>query len=490
MKFQNLKLYNSLSRQLEDFKPLNEKRVGIYLCGPTVYGHAHLGHARSAITFDVLIRFLKHCNYDVKFIRNYTDVGHLEHDSDCGEDKILKQSRLENTDPEEIVQRYINSYRHDMELLNIIKPNVEPKATECVNDQIEIAKEILDKGFAYEVNGSIYFDVVKYDQIYKRYGELSGRKIEDLIHCQDRILNCQEEKHNIVDFALWKKASPKHIMQWNSPWGKGFPGWHTECVALSKKFLGTTFDIHGGGMDLKFPHHEAEMAQARVLYDSPLANIWLYNNLININNQKMSKSAGNFITLQQLFSGTEDFKAYDPMVLRFFVLQCHYRSTIAFSFESLDAAERGYCKLMNGLKFVKSLPMQENYEGGEADEKIKTLIEHCYDNFYDDLNTAKVISNLFLLVNIINDIRMKKINLESVDTLYLKNHFVHIVEEILGFNTLENFDSRYIDVILKVYRTAKENKNYDQVDFLRGEMKKLGITISDIDKNKSEWEFV
>ena len=489
MKSQNIKLYNSLSRTLENFKPLNEKRVGIYLCGPTVYGHAHLGHARSAITFDVVIRFLKHCEYDVKFIRNYTDVGHLEHDSDDGEDKILKQSKLEKTDPEEIVQRYINSYRHDMELLNITKPNVEPKATECINEQIEIAKEILDKGFAYEVNGSIYFDVIKFDKVYNCYGKLSGRKVENLVHCENRILNCQEEKNNVVDFALWKKASPKHIMQWDSPWGKGFPGWHTECVALSKRFLGTMFDIHGGGMDLKFPHHEAEMAQSQVIYNTSLANIWMHNNLINIDNQKMSKSAGNFITLQQLFAGTEKFKAYDPMVLRFFILQCHYRSTIGFSFESLDAAEKGYSKLINSLKTVKKFPIIEQNTENEINNKIQNLINNCYSDFCDDINTAKVISNLFCLVTIINDIRTKKIDINYVNTVFLKNHFELIIEQLLGFNTLESFDTRYIDIILKTYRGAKENKNYEQVDFLRGEMKKLGISILDIDKNTSDWEF-
>ncbi|MDR2401923.1 MAG: cysteine--tRNA ligase, partial [Cytophagales bacterium] len=469
--------------------PLNEKRIGIYLCGPTVYSHAHLGHARNAITFDILIRFLKYRGYDVKFIRNYTDVGHLEHDSDCGEDKILKQSRLENTDPEEIVQRYINSYRNDMELLNITKPNVEPKATECIREQIDIAKEILAKGFAYESNNSIYFDVIKYEKVYGSYGELSGRKIEDLIHSQDRSLVAQEEKNNIVDFALWKSASPKHIMQWDSPWGKGFPGWHTECVALSKKFLGNLFDVHGGGMDLKFPHHEAELAQSRVLYDSQLANIWMHNNLINIDNQKMSKSAGNFITLQQLFAGTEDFKAYDPMVLRFFVLQCHYGSTISFSFESLDAAEKGYHKLMNSLKIVKSLPIVETKSENEVNTKIKTLIDNCFNDFNEDLNTAKVISNLFNLVTVINDIRTKKIDVDSVDTIFLKFNFEVILEEILGFNTLKNFDDSYINIFLKTYRQAKENKNYNQVMFLRDEMKKLGISIVDIDQNNSDWEF-
>ncbi len=342
----DLKIYNTLTRKKEEFKPLNPPFVGLYVCGPTVYGDAHLGHARPGITFDVLYRYLKYAGYKVRYVRNITDVGHLENDADEGEDKIAKKARLEQLEPMEVVFHYVRLYHKNMDELNVLRPNIEPQASGHILEQIEMIKKILDAGYAYEVNGSVYFDVKKYAEKYN-YGKLSGRKIDDLLSTT-RDLDGQSEKKNSFDFALWKKASPTHIMRWPSPWSDGFPGWHLECSVMSTKYLGEVFDIHGGGMDLLFPHHECEIAQSTAAQGKESVRYWMHNNLITINGQKMGKSLGNFITLDELFSGNHKAleQAYNPMTVRFFILQAHYRGTLDFSNEALKAAEKGFKRLM------------------------------------------------------------------------------------------------------------------------------------------------
>ncbi|HLU89830.1 MAG TPA: cysteine--tRNA ligase, partial [Cyclobacteriaceae bacterium] len=352
---QDLKIYNTLTRQKETFEALNPPFVGMYVCGPTVYGDAHLGHGRAAVTFDIVFRYLSSLGYKVRYVRNITDVGHLEADADDGEDKIAKKAKLEQLEPMEVAQNYTDSYHRDMELLNTLKPSIEPRATGHIPEQIKLVEDILEEGLAYEVNGSVYFDVLKYDGKNK-YGRLSGRVVEELMS-GSRELEGQTEKKNPIDFALWKKASPEHLMKWNSPWGLGFPGWHVECTAMSSKYLGKQFDLHGGGMDLLFPHHECELAQGNASNHIDPAKYWMHNNMITINGQKMGKSLGNFITLQQLFSGDHEMlkQAYSPMTVRYFILTAHYRSTLDFSNEALLAAQKGYKKIINGLRIAKNL---------------------------------------------------------------------------------------------------------------------------------------
>ncbi|MDX5421892.1 MAG: cysteine--tRNA ligase, partial [Hymenobacteraceae bacterium] len=368
---QKLNLYNTLTRKKEEFEPLHAPFVGMYLCGPTVYGEPHLGHARSAVTFDVLYRYLKYQGYKVRFVRNITDVGHLENDADEGEDKIEKRAKLEHLEPMEVVQHYTNIYHQDMDKLNVLRPDIEPRASGHIIEQIEMIQEILDNSLAYEVNGSVYFDVPAYNKAHK-YGKLSGRVIEDLM-ANTRDTEGQSDKRSPLDFALWKKASPSHIMRWPSPWSDGFPGWHLECSAMSRKYLGTTFDIHGGGLDLMFPHHECEIAQSQASNNhTDAAKYWIHNNMITVNGQKMGKSLGNFINLSELFSGNHAMleEKYSPMTIRFFILQAHYRSTLDFSNEALQAARKGYTKLMNGLNVLKKLRYPEVTEGMEPDAKL------------------------------------------------------------------------------------------------------------------------
>jgi len=400
----NLHLYNSLSRRKEKFVPIHSPNVGIYVCGPTVYGDAHLGHARPAISFDIVVRYLRHLGYKVRYVRNITDVGHLENDADSGEDKIAKKARLEELEPMEIAQYYSDNYHRDMEAMNVLKPSIEPRASGHIQEQIEFAEKILNSGYAYESNGSIYFDVVKYNKT-NHYGILSGRNIEDVL-TNSRVLEGQEEKHNAVDFALWKKASPEHIMRWHSPWSDGFPGWHIECSCMSTKYLGENFDIHGGGMDLLFPHHESEIAQSVIANGNSPAKYWMHNNMITINGQKMGKSLGNFITLQDFFSGKSDSldKAYDPMTIRFFILQAHYRSTLDFSNEALLASEKGLNKLMNAYKLMGSLA-----PSSKSNENILALEQKCYQALDDDFNTPILIAHIFDGVRIINSANDKKL---------------------------------------------------------------------------------
>ena len=480
----NINIYNSLSRTKQEFIPLKEGCVFMYVCGPTVYGHAHLGHARCAVTFDIIHRYFRFLGYKVKLVRNYTDVGHLEFDADSGDDKIQKKAQQEQVDPLEIVQKYINSYRSDMNALNILPPAVEPQATTYILEQINIISKIIDQGFGYVVNGSVYFDVVKYNKEYK-YGILSGRRIEDLLH-ETRDLNNQEEKKNSCDFALWKKADQKHIMHWTSPWSEGYPGWHTECVAIAQKLLGETIDIHGGGIDLQFPHHEAEIAQAYVINKKPLANFWVHNNLVNIGDKKMSKSLNNFITLQDLFYNEDNIlgTTFDPMVLRFLFLQTHYRSTLSISKEALIAAQKGYCKLLNAynslLRIEIDYDVTEDAYNEDFESRVKILFANCFEALADDFNTPILLANMFEIVNIINDLESQKINLANIAVKsfeYLKTNFINIYEHILGFRPCTH--SMEEKIILDLYANAKKKEDYTTVEFIRQELKKENKRIAD-----------
>ena len=383
-----LVLYNTLSRKKEQFEPINPPFVGLYVCGPTVYGDAHLGHARPAITFDLLFRYLKYLGYKVRYVRNITDVGHLTDDSDDGEDKIEKKAKLDRLEPMEIVQFYTNRYHHNMEQLNTLPPSIEPHASGHIIEQEELVKKILDNGFAYESDGSIYFDVEAYNKKYS-YGKLSGRRVEELF-ANTRQLDGQGEKRNPADFALWKKATPEHIMRWPSPWSNGFPGWHLECSCMSQKYLGDRFDIHGGGLDLQFPHHECEIAQSTAAYGHEAVKYWMHNNMVTIKGQKMGKSLGNFITLDQLFSGENDVleQAYSPMTVRFFILQAHYRSPLDFSNEALKAAQKGYERLMTA---VRALDKVKASAGNTVD--VDALITQCEEAIDDALPPPVRLSN-------------------------------------------------------------------------------------------------
>lgn len=491
----NLVVYNTLNRQKEPFEPISPPFVGMYVCGPTVYGDAHLGHARSAITFDVIFRYLLHLKFKVRYVRNITDVGHLEHDSDDGEDKIAKKAKLEQVEPMEVVQHYTASYHRDMEMLNIKRPSIEPTASGHILEQIELIKKIIDSGFAYEVNGSVYFDVMKYHQK-NHYGKLSGRVIEDLLS-GTRQLEGGSEKRNQLDFAIWKKAMPEHIMRWPSPWSTGFPGWHLECSTMSSKYLGQQIDIHGGGNDLLFPHHECEIAQSRAANQQDPVKYWLHNNMILINGQKMSKSLGNFITLQQLFSGDHKLldKSYSPMVVRFFILQAHYRSTLDFSNEALQAAEKGYKKIVNGLKLIRELNYNDLPESG-SNEKVAQQIEQLADNAYramnDDFNSAKVIAHIFNLLKKINSLQTQTITPEEIgqkafDTL--KTTYIDFTTNILGIKEEipQNFYS-LLNVLLDLYKEAKEKKDYDKVDHIRAKLKDEGIVLKDM-KTGIDWAY-
>ncbi len=484
----NLTLYNTLSRKKELFKPLNSPFVGMYVCGPTVYGDAHLGHARPAITFDLIYRYLLHLKFKVRYVRNITDVGHLEADADEGEDKIAKKARLEQLEPMEVVQYYVNRYRENMKQLNVLPPSIEPTASGHIIEQIEMVKEIQKKGFAYETNGSLYFDVEKYNQSY-HYGILSGRKIEDLM-TNTRNLEGQDEKKNPMDFALWKKAQPEHIMRWPSPWSDGFPGWHMECSAMGCKYLGEEFDIHGGGMDLMFPHHEAEIAQSQIANGKQAVKYWMHNNMVTLNGQKMGKSLGNAIDLQAAFTGTHKLmeQAYSPMTIRFFILQAHYRSTLDFSNEALQAAEKGLSRLLKAVATLNTLK-----PGEKSDFNVEELKQKCYDAMNDDFNSPIVIANLFDGVKWINSINDAKASLNSADLITLKKFYNEFVFEILGLRTEESNDrdddllNGLMSTILELRKDAKINKNWAIADKIRDDLSKLNIQIKDT-KEGASWE--
>jgi len=483
-----LQIYNTLSRKKENFEPLNPPHVGMYVCGPTVYGDAHLGHARAAITFDIVFRYLLHLDYKVRYVRNITDVGHLENDTDeLGEDKIAKKARLDQLEPMEVVQLFVNRYHKNMEQLNVLPPSIEPTASGHVIEQIEYVKEILENGYAYEKEGSVYFDVVRYNEDYN-YGKLSGRKVEDLLK-NTRELAGQEDKKNSFDFALWKKADPKHIMRWPSPWGDGYPGWHMECSAMGAKYLGEQFDIHGGGLDLLFPHHESEIAQVNAAKGHEAVKYWMHNNMITIDGQKMGKSLNNFITLNEFFSGKHEAldQAYNPMVIRFFMLQAHYRSTLDFSNEALQAAEKGMNKLFEANKLLDQI------QPATSSVDIKKFHELCFDALNDDFNTPIALAHLFDLSRVINQVNDGKESFSQEDIAVAKKLFETLLFSIFGLRDEKGKDDSHLidylmDTILEIRKQAKENKDYATADKIREELEKLNIQIKD-SKEGSSWLF-
>ena len=483
-----LTIYNTLSRKKELFEPLNPPFVGLYVCGPTVYGDAHLGHARPGITFDLLFRYLKYLGYRVRYVRNITDVGHLVNDEDDGEDKIAKKAKLEQLEPMEVVQLYTNRYHKNMEQLNTLPPSIEPHASGHIIEQQELIKTLIDKGYAYESEGNIYFDVERYSKKY-HYGILSGRKIDELL-VNTRQLSGQEEKRNSVDFALWKKATPEHIMRWPSPWGVGFPGWHLECSCMSQKYLGNTFDIHGGGLDLQFPHHECEIAQSTAAQGHPAVRYWMHNNMVTINGQKMGKSLGNFITLDQLFAGDNAVleQAYLPMTVRFFILQAHYRSPLDFSNEALKAAEKGYERLMSAIVQLHKLKASN-----ENTVDVKTLWDNCFNAMNDDLNTPILIAHLFDGVRMINSIAAGNEKIDAENLQILTELFDSFVFDILGLKGETDSSasnqalSKVIDAMMNVRKAARANKDWATSDKIRDELKNAGIQIKDT-KDGYEWE--
>lgn len=485
----NLVLYNTLTHTKAPFRPLHEGRVGMYVCGPTVYGDAHLGHARPAITFDILFRYLTHLGYKVRYVRNITDVGHLEHDADEGEDKIAKKARLEQLEPMEVVQYYLNRYHRDMEALNVLPPSIEPHASGHIIEQIEYVKKILEVGYAYESNGSVYFDVRKYNADH-RYGILSGRNIDDLLSTT-RDLDGQSEKRCPLDFALWKKAAPEHIMRWPSPWSDGFPGWHLECSTMGQKYLGQQFDIHGGGLDLIFPHHECEIAQSVAAQGSPAVKTWMHNNMITIEGKKMGKSYNNFITLEDFFSGSHPLlsQPFSPMVIRFFILQAHYRSTVDFSNDALLAAEKALRKIQEGYRRLQALMPAE-----KSTVTMPDYMTLCAEAMDDDLNTPQVIAHIFDAVRIINSATDGDVKLNAEDIQALKVVFKTYLEDILGMRmTADNNDNHdtkaytgAVNLLLQVRANAKAAKDWSTSDLIRDKLAELGFKVKDT-RNGAEW---
>ncbi|MDE5812015.1 MAG: cysteine--tRNA ligase [Muribaculaceae bacterium] len=488
----NLQIYNSLSRRKELFRPLNPERVGMYVCGPTVYGDGHLGHARPAVTFDVLFRYLQHLGYKVRYVRNITDVGHLEHDADEGEDKIAKKARLEQLEPMEVVQHYLNRYHDAMARLNVLPPSIEPHASGHIIEQIEYIKKIIEAGYAYESEGSIYFDVPKYNADH-HYGKLSGRNIDELLS-ETRALDGQSEKRNPADFALWKKASPEHIMHWPSPWSEGFPGWHLECSTMGEKYLGEQFDIHGGGMDLKFPHHECEIAQSVAHNGHDAVRYWMHNNMITIKGQKMGKSLGNFITLDEFFNGTHKLlsRPYSPMTIRFFMLQAQYRSTVDFSDEALQAADKALKRMLEAYRRLLDLKASDT---STVTDEIAPLEERCYEALDDDLNTPIVISHLFEAASIINRINDGKATATQADIDSLKSLFDTFFFGILGVKdemaagadgvAMKPFEDA-VDLLLEIRSQAKKNKDWATSDAIRNGLSAIGFNVKDT-KDGFEW---
>ena len=487
----SLFIYNTLSRSKELFRPLNEGHVGMYVCGPTVYGDAHLGHARPAITFDLVFRYLKHLGYKVRYVRNITDVGHLEHDADEGGDKIAKKAKLEQLEPMEVAQHYTNRFHEAMAALGCLPPSIEPHATGHIIEQEALVRQILDAGYAYESNGSVYFDVEKYNKDHK-YGILSGRNLEDVINAS-RQLDGVGEKRNQVDFALWKKAQPEHIMRWPSPWGDGFPGWHCECTAMGRKYLGQQFDIHGGGMDLVFPHHECEIAQAVASQGKPMVKYWMHNNMITINGQKMGKSLGNFITLSQFFTGDHEKldQAYSPMTIRFFILQAHYRSTVDFSNEALQASQKGLERLMEAFAQIERV---EPTEGGALTEAYaEELKQRCYEALDDDFNSPIVISHLFDACRTINQLVDRKQTITPSGLEALRQTLNVFVHDILGLRTeaqggsqREEAFSAAVDMLLELRAKAKAAKDWATSDAIRDRLAELGFEVKDT-KEGATW---
>ncbi|WP_278580925.1 cysteine--tRNA ligase [Prevotella denticola] len=483
---QDLVIYNTLYRKKELFQPIAAPHVGMYVCGPTVYGDPHLGHARPAITFDILFRYLRHIGYKVRYVRNITDVGHLEHDADEGDDKIEKKARLEQLEPMEIAQHYTNRYHDAMRALNVLPPSIEPHATGHIIEQEELVKQILANGYAYESNGSIYFDVEKYDKDH-HYGILSGRNLTDMIN-NSRELAGVGEKHNQADFALWKRAMPEHIMRWPSPWSDGFPGWHCECTAMGRKYLGEHFDIHGGGMDLIFPHHECEIAQAVASQGDQMVKYWMHNNMITINGQKMGKSLGNFITLEQFFTGRHEtlMQPYSPMTIRFFILSAHYRGTVDFSNEALQAAEKGYERLMNGIEDLARIQASAASDGNTG-KFVSAFRKKCYEAMNDDLMTPAVISELFEACHLVNILIDHKAQISADDLKELTEAMHLFAFDILGLKNERSVDNdareeaygKVVDMVLDLRAKAKAEKNWAVSDQIRDALSAAGFQVKD-----------
>jgi cysteinyl-tRNA synthetase len=474
-----LKVYNSLTSEKEIFTSIHEGRVGMYVCGPTVYSNVHLGNVRTFLSFDMIFRYLLHLGYKVRYVRNITDVGHLENDADEGEDRIAKKARLEEVEPMEIVQRYTVDFHQVLDQMNFLPPSIEPTATGHLIEQIEIVQKIIDNGFAYESNGSVYFDVVKFNE-QKTYGKLSGRNIEDMI-ANTRDLDGVSDKKNPQDFALWKKAEPQHIMRWPSPWSDGFPGWHLECTAMSTKYLGKKFDIHGGGMDLKFPHHESEIAQNEAACGAEPVNYWLHTNMLLLNSKKMAKSTGNYILPNEIFTGKNNLlsKAFEPSVVRFFMLQAHYRSIFDFSNDALLASEKGYYRLMESLDNLEQLS-----PGSQSDFDVLAWKKLCYEAMNDDFNTPILIAQLFEASKQINTIRDGKAQITSADLDLLKTTFKTFIFDVLGLTpTKNNNQSQHIDgamnLLIELRKKARDNKDFAMSDHIRDELAKVGVQLKD-----------
>ena len=484
---QELKIYNSISGEKETFNTVTKEYVGMYVCGPTVYSNVHLGNLRTFTSFDVIYRYLNHIGYKVRYVRNITDVGHLENDEDVGEDRIIKKARVENLEPMEVVQKYTYDFHETVRKFNLLTPNIEPTATSHITDQIKLIEKIIDKGMAYVVNGSVYFDVFEYSKS-NNYGILSKRNLEDLIH-NTRLLDGQSDKKNPQDFALWKKAEPKHIMKWNSPWGDGFPGWHIECTAMSNKYLGDIFDIHGGGIDLKFPHHECEIAQSNVCFGTNAANYWVHANMLTLNGQKMSKSTNNNILPDEIFDRGSPLlsKTFSESCVKFFMLQAHYRSVLDLSNDALLAAEKGFNKLMDAINILEGLKdFSDN-----SDFNTKEWVNNCYKAMNDDFNTPILIANIFDAVKFINKVNQQKANISNGDWEVLLSSINSFVFEVMGLqksNLTNNENSKIndvLDILLELRDDARKNKNYELSDKIRDMLKNKGISINDSNKDSS-----
>jgi cysteinyl-tRNA synthetase len=480
---QALAVYNSLSGKKESFKPLLPDHVGMYVCGPTVYSNVHLGNCRTFISFDLIFRYLQHLGYKVRYVRNITDAGHLENDADEGEDRIAKKARLESIEPMEVVQRYTVDFRDTMKQFNTLPPSIEPTATGHIVEQIELIKKIMDEGYAYEVNGSVYFDVLRFNKDIP-YGKLSGRNIEELIH-NSRALDGQSDKKNPQDFALWKKAEPQHIMRWPSPWSDGFPGWHLECTAMSTKYLGTQFDIHGGGMDLKFPHHECEIAQAESVYKKSPVNYWIHANMLTLKGKKMAKSTGNNILPNEMFSGENSIfnKPFSPMVVRFFMMQAHYRSIVDLSESALEASEKGFHRLVDALQKLDSLEVSENSSGFE----LESWTQSCYTAMNDDFNSPVLIAHLFDAVKYINAVSNGLHQISAEDLTSLSKAIKSFFYEVLGLQTPEKSEKNSdvsqleetLELLIKLRDKARANKDFETSDLIRNRLQKIKIQIND-----------
>jgi cysteinyl-tRNA synthetase len=475
-----LKIYNSLSKSKELFKPLIAGRVGMYVCGPTVYSNVHLGNVRTFMSFDMVFRYLLHLGYKVRYVRNITDAGHLENDADEGEDRISKKARIEEIEPMEVVQRYTVDFHETLEKYNFLPPSIEPTATGHIVEQIEMIKEIMEKGLAYEVNGSVYFDVLKYNESGNNYGILSGRKMEDAIH-NTRALDGQSDKKNPQDFALWKKADERHIMRWPSPWSDGFPGWHLECSVMSTKYLGEQFDIHGGGMDLKFPHHECEIAQSQICSGHKPVNYWMHANMLLLNSQKMAKSTGNFVLPNEILTGKNNIlsKAFAPSVVRFFNMQAHYRSILDFSSDALEASEKGYYKLMDAVNSLPNIPTSKT-----STFDVSAWKQHCYDAMNDDFNTPILIAHLFEAVKVINQLKEQKATISADDLAEFQKTINAFVFDVMGLTNETKQDSSdkidgVVALLIKLRKEARDNKDWALSDQIRDELLALGIQLKD-----------